>query len=319
MSARVNIELEAWTDPRFSTLARILGLADRDHALILCAKIWAWQTERYTPDKPTYVVSADMIDGVLGAGGAAALVRSELAEELPEGFRIRGSHGRIEWLHRNRKNGRKGAGKRRPADDQLAPARHPPGDRRPTAPAAGDPLDLGSVSGSEIPDLTHTRVRARDPGAKPGPGHPERGRVANAIWTHATITHGSLHAARIDPHTPPWHAMPSYDDLGWRRLLERCDEMLSSGLSAADAIAIGKRRLECAAVEARHNASMFHFVAAQLFERESFAVWSARSPEQVEQQLARRSRAGPRGSDPRIGRTEPMKPEDYGETGDREL
>lgn len=109
MSAPVRIEAEAWTDLRFATLARLLGLADADHALIRTARLWSWQAEHFTPEAPTYVVDLDTIESALGAGGAAAaLVRSRLAEEVPDGFRIRGARGRIEWLHQRREAARAG-------------------------------------------------------------------------------------------------------------------------------------------------------------------------------------------------------------------
>lgn len=109
MSAPVRIEAEAWTDLRFATLARLLGLADANHALIRTARLWSWQAEHFTPEAPTYVVDLDTIESALGAGGAAAaLVRSRLAEEVPDGFRIRGARGRIEWLHQRREAARAG-------------------------------------------------------------------------------------------------------------------------------------------------------------------------------------------------------------------
>lgn len=149
MSARVNIEAEAWADLRYETLARLLKLADGHHALIRCARIWAWQTEHFTEDEPTYVVDRDTIDSALGVdGGADAMVRARLAEEVPEGFRIKGGKGRIEWLHRNRANGERSrataSAKRKVDDKHQAPARAP-------APAAPGPLTPALV----LPD-THT-------------------------------------------------------------------------------------------------------------------------------------------------------------------
>lgn len=85
MSAPVRIEAEAWTDLRFATLARLLGLADADHALIRTARLWSWQAEH-----PALSVDADTIESVLGAGGPAAMVRAKLADETPTGYRLRG-------------------------------------------------------------------------------------------------------------------------------------------------------------------------------------------------------------------------------------
>lgn len=108
MTAPVRIDAEAWSDLRFATLARILKLADRDHALIKVARIWSWQAENYTPEKPTYVVDQDTIDSALGDGGSAAMVRARLAEEVPDGFRIKGAKGKIEWLWKLRQSASKG-------------------------------------------------------------------------------------------------------------------------------------------------------------------------------------------------------------------
>ena len=108
MTAPVRIEAEAWSDLRFATLARILRLADSDHALIKVARIWSWQAEHYLPSKPTYVVDADTIESALGEGGALAMVRARLAEETPEGFRIKGTEGRIEWLYQRRQSSARG-------------------------------------------------------------------------------------------------------------------------------------------------------------------------------------------------------------------
>jgi hypothetical protein len=105
VTARTTIEAKAWTDIRFATLARLLALADADHAIIRTARLWSWQTEHYTPEAPTYVVDVDTIESALGVVGAAgALVRARLAEETPEGYRICGAVGRIEWLWKKKQS-----------------------------------------------------------------------------------------------------------------------------------------------------------------------------------------------------------------------
>jgi len=111
--ARANIEPEAWTDPRFLILAKAAGFgpgeAGREVAIVRCAKIWAWQTANYTPDEPTYVLSADIIESFLAVDNAAQLmVHARLAEEVPEGFRIKGGETRVEWLWKLSQNGKKG-------------------------------------------------------------------------------------------------------------------------------------------------------------------------------------------------------------------
>ena len=117
--ARINIEAQAWGDLRFAKLARYLNLADHEHALIKCARLWSWQTENYSPDRPTYVVDADTVDAALGIRDSApAMVKADLAEEVPDGFRICGSAGRIEWLWGNRT-----ARNRRPPHRRVSPDR----------------------------------------------------------------------------------------------------------------------------------------------------------------------------------------------------
>jgi len=119
VTAPVRIDAAAWGDLRFATLARLCGFADAEHALIKCAKIWSWQTEHYTDTSPTYVVDPDLVESALGPGGADHLVRARLAEEGPDGLRIRGSKGRIEWLAQRRNASRRGgeATKRKRADE----------------------------------------------------------------------------------------------------------------------------------------------------------------------------------------------------------
>jgi hypothetical protein len=141
--ARISIEAGAWTDPRFAMLARYLGLADAEHALIRCARVWAWQTERFTPDVPTYVVTAELLETLMGPGSPAALVRAGLAEELPDGFRIRGSEGRIEWLANRRRSAVMG-GRARQVGTQVGSKR-----------ARRDKSEHGSGSYAESHMATH--------------------------------------------------------------------------------------------------------------------------------------------------------------------
>lgn len=97
MAAPVRIESRAWGDVRFATLARVLGLADADHALIKVARLWSWQTDHYDPERPTYELDRDTIESVLGSGGPEALVRAKLATETESGWRMHGTEGQIEW------------------------------------------------------------------------------------------------------------------------------------------------------------------------------------------------------------------------------
>jgi hypothetical protein len=144
VSAPVRIEARAWSDLRFATLARLLGLVDADHALIKVARLWSWQTEHFAPDAPTYEVDADTIESVLGPGGPAALVRAKLADETPTGYRMRGTEGQIEWCD-NLSSKRQQAGRvradgaRRDAKGRLMP--HENGERG-DSPLANGPAPI---------------------------------------------------------------------------------------------------------------------------------------------------------------------------------
>jgi hypothetical protein len=117
MGASVRIEAAAFSDTRFKVLARLRGFQDADLALLKCARIWAYQTEMYTPEHPTYVVPTEVIEAELGPGAGDDLVTARLAEREPTGFRIKGSKGRIEWLWSKRNNGKKGGRPAKSADD----------------------------------------------------------------------------------------------------------------------------------------------------------------------------------------------------------
>lgn len=104
----VRIETKAFTDPRFLVLSGLLRFADADHAIIKVAKVWAFQTETFTDEIPTYVVGGDILEAMLGPDSPRALVTARLAVAEPTGFYMRGTRGRIEWLWRKRQNGRLG-------------------------------------------------------------------------------------------------------------------------------------------------------------------------------------------------------------------
>jgi hypothetical protein len=55
-----------------------------------------------------YVLPESIVCSLLGPDGARGLVESDLGEQVPGGFRIKGTKGRIEWLRKLRKNAQKG-------------------------------------------------------------------------------------------------------------------------------------------------------------------------------------------------------------------
>lgn len=159
MTSPVRIDAEAWGDLRFATLARLLGLADRDHALIKVARIWSWQTEHYTPEAPTYVIDPDIVESALGDGGVVALVRARLAEEVPDGVRMRGTEGRIEWYWALRQKGKKGAAATRARWSERGPQPGPQASERSLAhDSDGVPAGLAE----DRPQAGHTAIKRND-------------------------------------------------------------------------------------------------------------------------------------------------------------
>ena len=150
--ARTAIEGFAYDDYRFGLLAHHLGLPKAECALGLISRVWSWQTENYQPDRPTYIVDPITIDVLMGMHGASeALVKAHLAEHHPDGLRIRGAVGRIEWLWKNRHNAPSGGRARHcNPDDNDHPPGMPPGN-----PGGNPPGSDCRSSGSKIlvPDL----------------------------------------------------------------------------------------------------------------------------------------------------------------------
>ena len=145
MAASVRIEDEAFSDERYEVLATACGLTDADHARGKMIRLWRQCTAMHT-----YILSASVVDAVLGANGAAALVESQLGEVVDGGIRIRGTRGRIEWLKKLRKNAQKGgkarAAKRQEVGKQEEAKSVPPLSPPAPAPAPAQEEDQ-SVSG----------------------------------------------------------------------------------------------------------------------------------------------------------------------------
>ena len=124
MAASVRIEDEAFSDIRYDVLASACHLADADHARGKMLNLW-----RQCTAQARHVLPRSMIVAVLGQDGPVGIVEAGLGEEHPEGIRIKGTEGRIEWLTKLRENAAKGgaakAAKRLPfgsPDGSQAPA-----------------------------------------------------------------------------------------------------------------------------------------------------------------------------------------------------
>ena len=110
MPARASIEARAWGDVRFDVLARELGV-DKYSALGRMAALWGECTERDIYYLPLAVVALYLgcsQDRVVPALCDTAL----LGEDTPDGIRIFGTEGKIEWLAKERARARKGGAAR---------------------------------------------------------------------------------------------------------------------------------------------------------------------------------------------------------------
>jgi uncharacterized phage protein (TIGR02220 family) len=95
--ASVRIEEEAFNDPRIAVLGELQGYSHYE-ALGRLAHLW-----RYCTTRGIYAVPPAIAERLIGSGGGAALLASELAEAEPNGqLRVRGTSGRIEWLQKIR-------------------------------------------------------------------------------------------------------------------------------------------------------------------------------------------------------------------------
>lgn len=97
--AAVSVTGEAFSDIRYSRLAKAAGFVDARHARGVMLELW-----HQCLIEQTYVLSFDDVNHVIGCNGVAALVASNLGEIVGEGVRIKGTKGRIEWLDKLRKN-----------------------------------------------------------------------------------------------------------------------------------------------------------------------------------------------------------------------
>lgn len=277
MTAPVRIEACAWGDLRFATLARLCGFADAEHALIKCSKIWSWQTEHYTPDAPTYVVDAEIIESAIGELGAERMVRARLAEATPDGFRIKGSVDRIEWLWKSRKASaaggeatkRKYENKRGPGGLASAQPEAEPSPRLTPGPLSPDlPPDPSS-------QITHTRVRER---------HPLAGSIARKVWDYGVKVRTELHASKVI--VPPWALDHGSDHSGWTALLDRiCERLVTHQPDEVEALC--RNRIDVAAAKARKDGEGHWFANTSLFTRNSFEHWASQDPAQFTRKPAK--------------------------------
>lgn len=331
MSAPVRIEAKAWSDPRYATLARILGYSDPDLALIKCARIWSWQTEAYTADQPTYVVDEDTIVSILGEGGPAALVRARLADETPEGYRMRGAEGRIEWCEdltsKRQRAGRARAEKaRRDAAGRLIGSKNGSGEY-------GHPAHAGCAG----PAPTSTPpAQSSAPTPDPAPDHedrllpPARAREVSSPqpaaqapvsswhqrkgwWDAMLAADARIKAAGIEPNAPELPKSPA--GVHERNLVD-CARMFGESYGPEHVDAKMRHVVLVAEADAIREGHRRWFKPSTMWKPENaaraadMAIGESRTPTKNE-------RAGPAPS-ARTGRVEPSKPEEY-PSGDIQL
>ena len=293
--ARTNIEAQAWTDTRFDRLARALGLADRDTALIRCARLWAWQTDNYHPDRPTYVVDAETIEIAMGIDGAAqALVKVGLAEETPSGFRIRGSKDRVEWLWSSR-TARKRSGHNQTLSADPSPDRSPD-------PSADRSRDPSSSLFSPSSDQTLPPSRAIPQGESAWHRHAR-------WWAYMRDQHRKLRDEGVDWNAPDF--APSFG--GHESNMRRCDQHLTSGGYLPEQLeAKGIHVVDVFAADSRRERHLRWFKPSLIWDPEKFARAADTTLEE-----ASRPRGPPTKAKPtdHVGRVAPSNLNDYPETG----
>src|SRR5262245_40277329 len=140
--ARVNVDQKALSDPRFEVLGRLMG-ADRYAALGRMVYIWNECAER-----ETQTLSFAIVEAIFGHPSAtdwlitAELAANDYSTRMPvraNAVRIKGTHGRIEWLANRRREGKLGG--QRGGRPRKTPRGLPP--ETPPAPApAPAPADL---------------------------------------------------------------------------------------------------------------------------------------------------------------------------------
>lgn len=111
MAASIKVEAFALTDIRFVKLAKLVGLADGDHARSKLEHVWA----HCTFHQVHYLSETDfdLIAKVDGIARAAADSSIDLAVHTERGYRVKGLRGRIEWIKNLRDNAKKGGGQTR--------------------------------------------------------------------------------------------------------------------------------------------------------------------------------------------------------------
>jgi hypothetical protein len=182
--AAVTAADEFFDDPDFDHLGVILGI-DGDLVRMKMMRLWRWQTEHFTGDAPTYVVTRGNLVARFGIRGPEAMIEAGLADERPDGFYIRGSQGRIEWLWLKRKAGKKGGDKRAEvaaAGDRASDGRFGSGGQPSTSQAPAKQVPSTSQAATTLV----TSIRDQGSGIRDNPEDPTDTQRAEPLTLEAS-------------------------------------------------------------------------------------------------------------------------------------
>lgn len=296
--ARMSIDDKILRDPRVIRLARIYGWTRRE-AVGRLLDVYA-----IVYDREVDILSASDIDIAAEQEGLAdRMVECDLAERRRDKLRIKGAAERIRYLQTREESGRAGGVKsgetRRKKAEQKTKVTFEKIEARANLP---DPVPDGVPDPAVLPDS----------GPSPMPLLPEAERADRkrklivAAWNLAGREFRAVQAEGVDPDAVnAWSGLPAADSPPMKNLRAIVDGLLVGERPDYDgALATIERRVRVAAAEARtkHRHAQF-MTPARMWNRESFEIASALTPEQI----MRAARVGPRASAERAGQ-ERMRP-----------
>lgn len=214
MGASVRIEASAFNDSRFHKLGRALGVTRWD-ALARMAAVWSECTDREQD-----VLDLETLSFHLGCDDDqvvdALCNRAELGEITTGGdVRVRGCRGRIEWLAKQRANGRKGG---RPKESKTNHKTnnptvnpHPKPTQKPTPNPPKNPTVTATVTAIATATATEDTPN-------PSKGNAGRGRPGEALgeavtrWLNAELgkngTNSFFHMSKVAHRAGKrWHKL----------------------------------------------------------------------------------------------------------------
>jgi len=181
----VRVDEQAFGDPRIAMVGELAGY-NAFEALGRMTHLWRWCTQRRT-----YTVTEATVRVMLGPHGVEALLGAELGERTPEGIRVCGTKGRIEWQEDLAKK-RKAAGEARAkgprCENGTFGTSKPPahaGDALDTTPADDQPeaakSSASSSSGSGTSSREHPEGENGEARSRPAPAKPARAKSRSAV------------------------------------------------------------------------------------------------------------------------------------------